>query len=33
MKIIVVSDTHYRNDILDELIDKHKDADLFHSLR
>lgn len=29
MKIIVVSDTHYRNDILDELIDKHKDADLF----
>lgn len=29
MRIIVASDTHYRNDILDELINKYKDADLF----
>lgn len=29
MKIIVASDSHYRNDILDELVEKHKDADLF----
>lgn len=29
MKIIVASDSHYRNEILDEIVEKHKDADLF----
>lgn len=29
MKIIVASDSHYQNDILDELTDKYQDVDLF----
>lgn len=29
MKIIVVSDSHGKADILEQLVDKHRDADMF----
>lgn len=32
MKIVVVSDSHGRNDILNAIREKHPDAGLFYSL-